>query len=101
MATKTTKPAGRKTATDRKPVKEPASSLRSSAHAEPKKKEVPKETKAAKAHTPAKVVSKAAVAHTHAKPKSEPHPAPNTTAPPPKPKPEKPKPAEPPKPKAA
>src|SRR6266480_4212609 len=101
MATKTTKPAGRKTATDRKPVKAAASSLRSSAHAEPKKKEAPKETKVAKAHTAAKVVSKPAVAPAPAKPKSEPHPEPKTPAPPAKPHAETPKPAEPPKPKAA
>src|SRR6266513_5556772 len=101
MATKTTKPAGRKTATDRKPVKAAASSLLSSAHAAPKKKEAPKETKAAKAPTPAKVVSKPAVAPAPAKPKSEPHPAPRTPAPPAKPHAETPKPAEPPQPKAA
>src|SRR5438045_3453578 len=103
MATKTTtKSSGKsKTATARKPVKAAASSSHGAAHAEPKKKEAPKETKAAKAHAPAKVVAKPTVAHTPAKPKSEPHPAPKTPAPPAKPHAETPKPAEPPKPKAA
>ena len=82
MATKTTKPAARKTATARKPVKAAASSSRT-AEAEPKKKEAVKETKAApKAHAPAKV-SKPAVAHAPAKPKATPEPAPKTAAAPP------------------
>src|ERR1041385_5892750 len=101
MATKTTKPAARKTATARKPVKAAASSSRSSAHAEPKKKETHKETKPTKAQAPAKVVSKPAVTHAPAKLKSEPHPPAKATAPPAKPKTETPaKPVEPPKPKA-
>jgi translation initiation factor IF-2 len=99
MATKTTKPAARKSATARKTVKVAASSSRSSAHAEPKKKEAP--TKAAKAHAPAKI-SKPAVTHAPAKSKSEPHPPAKTPAAPAKPKTETPpKPVELPKPKAA
>src|SRR2546423_1830842 len=100
MATKTTKPAARKTATARKPVKAAASSSRSSSHAESKKKEAPKETRAAKAHAPAKIVSKPAVAPAPAKPKSEPHPPAKTTAPPAKPKTETPPKSEPLKPTA-
>ncbi len=79
MATKTTKPTARKTATARKPVKAAASSSRAAAHPEPKKKEAVKETKPApKAHAPAKV-SKPAVTHAPAKPKPQ-EPAPKTAA---------------------
>jgi translation initiation factor IF-2 len=99
MATKTTKPAARKSTTARKPVKAAASSSRAAAHAEPKKKEAAKETKAApKAHAPAKV-SKPAITHAPAKPKAAPEPAPKKpVVPAAKPPAE---PAEPPKPKAA
>src|SRR5256714_7883576 len=103
MATKTTKPAARKTTTARKPataspsrsgpVKAAASSSRGPAHAEPKKKEPAKETKSAKTHAPAKI-SKTAVAHAPEKPKppAEPVKARVETAA---------KPVEPPKPKPA
>jgi translation initiation factor IF-2 len=79
MATKTTTKttAARKTATARKPVKAAASS-RSTAHAEPKRKE----TKSAKAPAPEKA-SKSEASHAPAKPKETAHPAPRAHVEPP------------------
>ena len=94
MATKTTKPAARKSTTANKPAKAAASSSRGAAHAEPKKKEPAKDTKSAKTHAPVKV-SKPAVAPAPEKPKTPPVPAAKARVE------AAPKPVEPPKPKAS